>query len=67
MVECEYILAGVICYYLAISIVAFAFYLRDKLAAQEGGWRVPELKLHFLRFFLIYIFIGVQKQYNLKN
>jgi len=34
--------------YLALSVVAFAIYGRDKAAAVNGGWRTPELTLHVI-------------------
>lgn len=35
-------------YYLAISILTFCWYWKDKLAAQNDNWRTPENTLHLL-------------------
>tara|TARA_R110002111_G_scaffold16011_5_gene41216 strand:- start:5 stop:643 length:639 start_codon:yes stop_codon:yes gene_type:complete len=35
-------------YYLGISVLTFAWYWKDKLAAQNGDWRTPETTLHLL-------------------
>lgn len=35
-------------YMLGINIVTLGFYGYDKRQAQRGGWRVPELNLHYL-------------------
>ena len=38
----------VLVYYLAASIVTFAFYALDKTAARKSQWRTPENTLHML-------------------
>lgn len=35
-------------YYLAASVVTFAFYAFDKAAARKAHWRTPEITLHAL-------------------
>ncbi|RPF02269.1 uncharacterized membrane protein YsdA (DUF1294 family) [Vibrio crassostreae] len=37
-------------WYLAIGLVAFFVYAKDKRAAINGNWRVPEKTLHILSF-----------------
>lgn len=34
--------------YVIMSLVTFAFYYKDKKAAQNGAWRTPEKTLHIL-------------------
>ena len=34
--------------YIAVSLITFVTYRKDKTAAQHGGWRTPESTLHLL-------------------
>lgn len=38
----------VVCWYVALGLVTFAMYAKDKSAAQKGTWRTPEKTLHTL-------------------
>jgi uncharacterized membrane protein YsdA (DUF1294 family) len=38
-------------YYLAINVITFIIYARDKSAAGNGDWRTSEATLHAFRFF----------------
>tara|TARA_R100000027_G_scaffold67584_1_gene67003 strand:- start:133 stop:768 length:636 start_codon:yes stop_codon:yes gene_type:complete len=39
---------GVLGFYLAISLLTFGLYAKDKSAAQSGGWRTSERTLHLI-------------------
>lgn len=37
----------ILIFYIAVSVLTFGLYARDKSAAQKGKWRTPESTLHF--------------------
>jgi len=37
-------------YLATLSVITFAFYLADKIKAQNGSWRIPEKALLLLSF-----------------
>ncbi len=47
----SWIVQGLICYYLIMSLIAYIFYGRDKRLAREKAWRIPEKVLLSLSLF----------------
>lgn len=47
----SWLVQGLICFYLIMSLIAYICYGRDKRLAKEKAWRIPEKVLLSLSFF----------------